>query len=184
MKTWKKKNIIRDEHYKEMQKKVDKCTVPSSIGKIPLKIESSFDGFTSDEFKNWTLIFSLYALHGLMEKVHIDCWRLFVLACVRICRKRITTADIAVFDSLMLRFCKTFEELYGSENTTPNMHLHLHMKECLEDFGPVYGFWLFSFERYNGILGKTNTNKRSVEFQIVEHFLREHYHANIPTRGD
>ena len=34
---------------------------------------------------------------------------------------------------------------------TPNKHLHLHLKECVENYGCVYGFWLFSFERYNGL---------------------------------
>jgi len=28
------------------------------------------------------------------------------------------------------------------------------------DYGPVFGFWLFSFERYNGHLGSTYTNNR------------------------
>ena len=34
-------------------------------------------------------------------------------------------------------------------------------------------FWLFSFERYNGILGKQPTNNRDIESQLMERFLRE-----------
>lgn len=34
-------------------------------------------------------------------------------------------------------------------------------------------FWLFSFERYIGILGKQPTNNRDIESQLMERFLRE-----------
>ena len=53
------------------------------------------------------------------------------------------------------------------------MHLHQHLSECILDFGPVYSFWLYSFERYNGILGNYTTNQKSVEIQIMRKFLNE-----------
>ena len=37
----------------------------------------------------------------------------------------------------------------------------------------VYAFWLFSFERYNGILGSYKTNNRSIEIQLMRHFVQE-----------
>lgn len=68
-------------------------------------------------------------------------------------------------DDLLIEFCLLFAALYGNEKTTPNMHLHLHLKDSILDFGPVYAFWLFSYERYNGILGAVPTNNRAVEPQ-------------------
>lgn len=56
---------------------------------------------------------------------------------------------------------------------TPNMHMHGHLKEVLNDFGPVQEFWCFSFERFNGILGNQPTNNRSVEPQLLQRFLRD-----------
>ena len=34
-----------------------------------------------------------------------------------------------------------------------------------------YGFWLFSFERYNGILGKFPTDHVSIEMQLMRRFI-------------
>lgn len=51
------------------------------------------------------------------------------------------------------------------------MHLHCHLKECIEDYGPVYSFWLFSFERLNGILGSFHTNNHDVSLQIMRRFV-------------
>ena len=53
----------------------------------------------------------------------------------------------------------------------PNMHLHAHLKECILDYGPLYGFWAFSFERYNGLLGNFHTNNKNPDVQIIRKFL-------------
>lgn len=52
------------------------------------------------------------------------------------------------------------------------MHLHLHLKDCLLDYGPVHGFWCFPFERFNGILGAYPTNNLNVEVQMMNRFTR------------
>ncbi len=43
--------------------------------------------------------------------------------------------------------------------------------KCIRDFGPAHVFWLFSFERYNGILEFIPSNNRSVEVQIARRFV-------------
>ena len=83
--------------------------------------------------------------------------------------------DIQVADALLLHFCRRYQALYGRLCVTPNMHMHAHLRECLLDYGPVYGFWLFSFERYNGILGSQPTNNRCIEAQLLERFIEDNY---------
>ena len=51
------------------------------------------------------------------------------------------------------------------------MHLHGHLKECLLDYGPIYNFWCFSFERFNGILSNFKTNNRCIEIQLMRKLL-------------
>ena len=50
------------------------------------------------------------------------------------------------------------------------MHLHLHLKKTLLDFGPAHPSWCYAFERYNSILGSYFTNNRSIEPQIMQRF--------------
>lgn len=63
-------------------------------------------------------------------------------------------------DYKLIDFLKEYEKLNGKLAISPNMHLHLHLhlKEYVENYGSIYGFWLFSFERYNGMLGSYHTN--------------------------
>ena len=73
----------------------------------------------------------------------------------------------------MCRFFMTAEQLYGPRFLAINSHLHLHLSSCYKDYGPCYGFWLFSFERYNGLLGKYHTSQLSIEIQIIRQFIND-----------
>ena len=55
-----------------------------------------------------------------------------------------------------------------------NIHLHGHISDCIRDFGPVYAFWLFTFERLNGILGSYHTNCHDISLQLMRRFLVNH----------
>ncbi|OAD80251.1 hypothetical protein PHYBLDRAFT_163273 [Phycomyces blakesleeanus NRRL 1555(-)] len=54
------------------------------------------------------------------------------------------------------------------------MHLHMHLHESMLDFGPVYAFWLCSFERYNGKLKNIKMNCRNgLEVTFMRVFLEK-----------
>ena len=55
--------------------------------------------------------------------------------------------------NMLIEIVRLIERCYGRDKVTPNLHLSLHLCECLHDYGPLYAFWYFSFERMNGILG-------------------------------
>ena len=42
------------------------------------------------------------------------------------------------------------------------MHLMAHLTDCIYDHGPVYAFWLYAFERMNGILGAFQTSNKDI----------------------
>lgn len=63
---------------------------------------------------------------------------------------------------------------------TPNMHLHGHLTECVQDYGPTFGFWLYSFERYNEMLGKFPNNQKHIEIQLMKRFETEMQLHTLP----
>lgn len=176
---WKDIGYLNNKTFPILQQRVDAACVPSDIGKLPTKLQSGFDGFTADELKNWTVIFSIYALKGIIPKRDLECWRCFVIACFYLCNRVITIANIKIADNYLIKFCKEFENIYGTDKVTPNMHLHGHLVECIYDFGPIYSFWLFSFERYNGLMGSIPNNKRNIEVQMMKRFCRDGLILNI-----
>jgi hypothetical protein len=83
----------------------------------------------------------------------------------------ITTEQNSAAHKHYCNFLHLFESTYGSAAVTPNMHLSLHIAAMVTRFGPPTGFWLFSFERYNGIIGKMHTNNRTVERTFLRTFV-------------
>ena len=173
MKVWVEKNCITKTHFKEIEHIVSKISTPQSVGRLPLKIASGFSGFTADQWKNWITVFSPVALKHILSSDDFRCWLLFVQTCFLICNRIISTQAIEEIHHYLIHFCKHFEELYSAGACTPNMHLHLHLKDCLKDYGPAHSFWCYSFERYNGILGHYHTNNHSIEVQLMRKFLCE-----------
>ena len=80
----------------------------------------------------------------------MKCWQYFVQASSANCHLLLLKYKLA--DAFLLQFCRGVEILYGNNDITANMHHHCHLKESLLDCGPMHDFWLFSYERHNGIL--------------------------------
>ena len=166
-----REKILTEDMLGVIQKRVDNTQTPKDIGRIPSQITHWFSGFTADQWKNWTLVFSLVALEGLLPNQHLACWCLFVNACSVLCQRHIRKDEIKEGERLLKSFCLEFLRLYGKENLTPNMHLHLHLPDDMLDYGPVYVFWLFSFERYNGTMVRCSTNYKQIPIQLMKQFL-------------
>ena len=60
------------------------------------------------------------------------------------------------------------------------MHLQCHLKDCILDYGPLHGFWCYSFERYNGLLGDLPNNNCSIEVQVMKRFIRDNAFLSCP----
>ena len=53
---------------KVIQTRVDSIRVPSGIGRIPRKIASSFSSFTAEQWKNWVIVYSMFALRSILPQ--------------------------------------------------------------------------------------------------------------------
>ena len=57
--------------------------------------------------------------------------------------------------------------------------MHCHLTACLREFGPSHSFWLFPFERYNGILENQPSNNRSIEIQLMRRFQNDNLNLQL-----
>ena len=166
-KVWLLVGVLQDDCLSDVQAKVDSFKCPAGIGRIPYKIASKVSGLKADQWKNWTMYFSLYALKSVLPYRDYDCWLCFVKICTKICQRKIETDQLHVIDNMIEDFCTKFQQLYGKKHLTPNMHLLAHITDCIRDHGPVYAFWLYAFERLNGVLGSFSTSQHDVSVQIM-----------------
>lgn len=109
-------------------------------------MSANYGMFTAQEWKNWTVIYSIHVLSGILPSNHLKVWIHFVEACKILCQP-VIKKEVLQADECLLQFCKAFQTIFGKLVVTPNMHLSCHLKDSIFDYGPVYSFWLFSFER-------------------------------------
>ena len=174
-KLWMEQGLLKKQDIKIVEKRIKEFDVGTGLGRLPHKISANYGCYTASQWKNWTLVYSLFVLDGLLPKEHLQCWQAFVLACKFLSRPVISHLELQKADLMLLQFCQKFERLYGKSSVKPNMHLHGHLKECVLDYGPVYNFWCFSFERFNGILSSFKTNNRCIEIQLMRKLLSDHF---------
>lgn len=167
---WLKTGLLDDKKVEIIDKSMKEMGTTRELGRT-VKSMALHKTMKAEEWKNWVLVYSLYCLKDIMPKAHYNLWQIFVRACKLLLTNAISRRQAEDAHQLLALHCTRFQHLYGSENCTPNMHLHLHLKECILQYGPVYGFWAFSFERYNGILGEYNTNNRSITITLMRKFI-------------
>ena len=180
------KNVLSKQDIEIIEERMPRLQAPYSIGRLPLKIGSGFSGFTADQWRNWTIYYSSIALRGVLPSENLQYWLLFVKACSLLCTRCLRKEDIQLADQYLHLFCQKYEEVNGKDACTPNIHLHLHLKQCLNDYGPAYAFWCYAFERYNGMLGNFPTNQKSIEPQLIRKclLLQELHSHPFPHEGE
>ena len=75
---------LTSHHMQYMQRTVN---VPVDMGRTPSNIGSSFYGFTADQWRNWTCIYSSVVLKSILPTEHLHCWLLFVKATSILCNR-------------------------------------------------------------------------------------------------
>ncbi|OAD78076.1 hypothetical protein PHYBLDRAFT_164953 [Phycomyces blakesleeanus NRRL 1555(-)] len=173
---WRECNYIIEKNQLTMQELANGIVVPCGYARITKKIADGFSFMKADEWKSWCVIYSPFVLKHVLPAKNLENWILFVDACRLLTKPSINDKEIDEAHSKLQLFCTRFQTLYGKSAVTPNMHLHLHLGECVHDFGPIYAFWLFSFKRYNGLLKNIETNQKGgFESTMMKRFLERTY---------
>ncbi len=172
------KGILSPDKLSELnQRMANICIPPGSSRWVPRNMKSEYINFNSYQWKEWTLTYSMLVLPGLIDPKYLKVWQHFVLACRLITQPVLSMIDAKNADKLFQDFGRGIEKVFGPKSVKPNMHMHCHLYECIDDFGSVYSFWLYPFERYNGNLGDFHTNNHSMEITLMRKFIDQTYLA-------
>ena len=148
------------EQLRVAQSRMDHIELPTDIGRIPPKIAIGNDGFsnlTADQWKTFIMIFSTTILWDMLDDDDRKILGYFVRVCNLLVARFITDDDLREAQERLKDMAHLIENTYGPEFITSNIHLALHIPDCCRDYGPIYSFWLFPFERLNGYIGKERT---------------------------
>lgn len=95
---------------------------------------------------------------------------------VRILASRtISMAQAKSGQEFFMQYCRSLKKL--NIHTTINHHLSMHYLKFIKLFGPIYGWWLFAFERFNGMLEKVKHNGHDggrMELTLMRQWVMTH----------
>ncbi|PKY56565.1 hypothetical protein RhiirA4_476956 [Rhizophagus irregularis] len=163
------------EQLRVAQNRMDHVELPSDIGRIPPKIAIGNDGFsnlTADQWKTFIMIYSTTVLWDMLDNDDRKILGYFVRACNLLVTRIITEDDLTEAQERLKDMSHLIENTYGPEFITSNIHLALHIADCCRDYGPVYSFWLFPFERLNGFIGSYPNSNRQIEPELMKIVLK------------
>ncbi|CAB5193095.1 unnamed protein product [Rhizophagus irregularis] len=102
----------------------------------------------------------------------------FIRACNFLVARFITEDDLREAQE---RLAHLIERTYGPEFITSNIHLALYIPDCCHDYGFIYSFWLFPYERLNGYIGKmfvviliffkNKENRKTMPFKTIKNLF-------------
>ena len=96
----------------------------------------------------------------------------------------LTESNLQEAQAFLVKFADEFTALFGAEKWKPNLHFVFHLCDDIRNFGPVYAFWTFATERFNGVMQGYHTDGRCPETTMmrqIRHFQRL---AMLPDTAD
>jgi len=101
---------------------------------------------------------------------------LLLCAAIRILASRsISMAQARVGQEFLCRYSN--ECLALGIHLVINHHMSVHYLQMIKLWGPVYSWWLFAFERFNGMLERVNTNGKDggrSELTLMRNWIMTH----------
>ena len=128
-KAWVETDILKTHNLEKIDKRIRMLKLPSDNGKVSKSISKSYKSMKAGEWTHWILVYSIYCLHGILPTEHFNMWKMFVCAHGIVLKRSITKKKVNDAHNLLTMFCSTYTKLFGKEFCSPNMHLHLHLKD-------------------------------------------------------
>ncbi|KAF8595016.1 hypothetical protein BDV93DRAFT_576770 [Ceratobasidium sp. AG-I] len=77
----------------------------------------------------------------------------------------VTLDDVSHAQRLLQQYCQGLLRL--GVKLQPNHHWSMHYERYFRLYGPAYAWWLFAYERFNGLLENVNTNRHSEDYPMT-----------------
>lgn len=138
------------------------------------RLPRSFDFrklFKASEFRNNLLFYLPVGLQGFLEKKYLDHFNLLSSSIYKLLSTSISEQDISEVENNLNLFVRQYEEFYGIENMTMNVHLLSHITFCVRNLGPLWAQSMFAFESNNATFSRYVRGHTDVLSQISTKYI-------------
>lgn len=146
---------------------------PSSFPRLPRSLKERVF-WKANEWRAWLLYYSLPCLKNILLLKYYKHHCLLVSAIHTLLQCKISASDLDNATWYLVKYVTDFQNLYGPQNMTFNVHLLLHLGKTVLMYGPLWCYSAFSWESGNGFLVKLVKGTRGVLTQIARKYVYIH----------
>jgi len=139
---------------------------PKFIHRMPRSVLEICHWKTS-ELKTCFFYYALPVLSGIMRADFYENLKCLITAVTLLNSDDITQVMLDNANMLLKKFVREFEQLYGIEYCSLNLHQLLHLPKCVSDLGNLWVYSCFPYEDLNGRFVKLVHGQTNVDSQIV-----------------
>lgn len=162
-------------------KVIDNCLLaikpPSCRSRKPRSI-TSYQKWKALEWRNW-LDYGPICLKEVLSAKYVSHFALLAEAVHHLNSDCISSATLDRCEMLLKAYIKLFEQYFGLENMTSNIHLLTHLVDVVKNWGPIWVHEAFVFESMNKRILDFVTSSFAETDQIATRFLIQKYLINI-----
>lgn len=137
----------------EISSRIQKMTPPDCIERLPRNLEKHYVNYKATEFQTWLLYYAVPCLRHILPDVYLEHFCSFSESVFLLLGDNITRADIHRASDLLNKFYKAYQNLYGIECCTLNLHnVGAHLVSFVDNWGPLWAWSCFPFEDANAAI--------------------------------
>ena len=148
-----------------VNQRLSKISPPSFVQRFSRTL-NDIKYWKAHELKAFLYYYSVPVVRDLLPDLHFDHHKHLVLGLYLLNQRSVSEHDINVASDVLKEYCGLFEDLYGIENMTCNLHQLLHLPDIVRKFGPLWVTSCFPYEDMNGKLKKLVKGTRYAELQV------------------
>ncbi|KAI0631156.1 hypothetical protein C8Q77DRAFT_1062169 [Trametes polyzona] len=178
--------LLNKEMWRSLEETVNSIRWPSGIGRLPTNLGENHGFAKADQWRRFvnvqsTILWTVWGnghdeirhtppappanakkVEGFSRSDLREIYEVFLFASVAervLASKSISMDEVKRGHAYLRRCCERMLEL--GIHLLPNHHLAMHYPEIFRLFGPVYAWWLYAHERFNGIQEKVRINGKA-----------------------
>lgn len=129
--------------------------------------------FKASEYRT-ILLYYFVAFKNILPKKYYDHLRLLTSSVYTLLQSSIPRQKLDKVEANIKLFVIQFQNYFGEEHLTMNVHALTHMVECVRQLGPLWAQSMFCYEAFNGYLRKYVVAPNDVMNQMVTKYIVEH----------
>lgn len=122
--------------------------------------------FKASEYRSLLLYYLPVCLQGVLAKKYLDHFKLLSACIFKLLGTHISDQDLTTAENCLQIFVRQYEEYYGQENMTMNVHLLIHIVSCVRNLGPLWAQSMFAFESNNAVFSRYVNGNQDIMAQV------------------